>query len=169
MKFLLLPSLFFITLGLISCGFQPMYGNQNVTNHNSPRAALDTIDIDVIPNREGQFLRNALIDRFYTSGYPSNAQYDLDVSGVEQRAINFDITIEDEATRRQLQLTTKFDLKDKKTGETLLTRSVKAITSYNVLESEYSTIVTEQSAREAALNDLARKIERDIVLYLNRN
>ena len=169
MKFLLIPSLLLTTLTLAACGFQPMYGNHSVSGHNSPRTALNKIDIEIIPNREGQFLRNALIDRFYSGGYPANAEYILNIKAIQERIFDFDVTIEDEATRRQIELSSSFHLTNKKTGKAVLTRSLKATTSYNVLESEYSTIVTEQSAREAALDDLARKIERDIVLYLNRN
>ena len=57
---------------------------------------------------------------------------------------------------------------DKKTGQIVLTRPLLAITSHNVLESEFSTLVTEQSAREAALNDLARQIERQLSLYFSK-
>lgn len=161
----------FLSFALIltACGFQPMYGDQSVTNHASARAAMNDIDIAVIPDRSGQFLRNALIDRFYSGGYPADPTFELKVTPVRERIIDFDITIEDEATRRQIQLAANFTMVNNQTGETVLTRRVDAITSFNVLESEYSNIVTEQSARDAALNDLARKIERDIVLYLNRS
>ena len=78
------------------------------------------------------------------------------------------LTVESEATRRQLKLTGSMSLIDKKTGEAVLTRPLLAITSHNVLESEFSTLVTEQSAREAALNDLARQIERQLALYFTQ-
>jgi len=169
MRIISLIALLTLTAPISSCGFQPMYGNQSVTGHASARAAMNEINIAVIPDRSGQFLRNALIDRFYTSGYPSNTTFELDVQPVRERIVDFDITIEDEATRRQIQMAANFTLKNNETSETVLERRVDATTSYNVLESEYSTIVTEQSAREAALNDLARKIEQQIVLYLNRS
>ena len=156
--------LFFVT----ACGFQPMYGDAAGSSQTAPRAALNQIDIDLIPDRSGQFLRNALIDRFYSSGYPANPAFTLKVAPIRERSSDLDITIDDEATRRQIQLVTDFTLVEAQTGQTVLQRRAEAITSYNVLESEYSTIVTEQSARDAALSDLARKIERQVVLYLNR-
>jgi len=160
--------LIFVIVHLISaCGFSPMYAessnNMGVTND------LDRISISIIPNREGQFLRNALIDRFYINGEPSNPRYALRIKPITEKVFDFDITVDSEATRRQLKLTSYMTLVDLKTGEPALNRKLLATTSHNVLESEFSTLVTEQSAREAALNDLARQIERQIALYLAKS
>lgn len=152
-----------------ACGFQPMYGTASKSpTGQKTHSALSTIDIDVIPDRSGQFLRNELIDRFYKNGYPSSPQYTLKLSPIKQDIVNFDITIDSEATRRQIRLRTNLVLMDEANNSVALKRDLLAITSYNVLTSEYSTLVTEQSAREAALSDLARQIEQQIVLYLNR-
>lgn len=164
MKYMALLTVLLLT----ACGFSPMYGNSAATNNASIKSNLDLVEIAVIPDREGQFLRNELIDRFYINGYPSTPRYNLSIDKVRERVSNFDITINNEATRRQVLLSTKMALKDTQTNEVILSRSLNAVTSYNVLESEFSTVVTEQSAREAALNDLARQIEQQVVLYLNR-
>lgn len=153
---------------LSACGFQPMYGSNAGTHTANVAAGLDQIEISNIPDREGQYLRNALIDRFYHSGMPTNPKYKLGISRIDESIYDFDITIESEATRRQLKLGTTLTLTDLNTNKVVLTRGVLAIGSHNVLESEFSTIVTEQSARESALNDLARQIERQISLYLTR-
>lgn len=164
MKYMALLTVLLLT----ACGFSPMYGKSAATNNASIKSNLDLVEIAVIPDREGQFLRNELIDRFYINGYPSTPRYNLAIGKVRERVSNFDITINNEATRRQVLLSTKMALKDTQTNEVILSRSLNAVTSYNVLESEFSTVVTEQSAREAALNDLARQIEQQVVLYLNR-
>lgn len=149
---------------LSACGFSPMYGEKS----GSVKSGLDQVEILIIPDREGQYLRNALMDRFYHSGVPTNPAYKLNIKKINETIADFDITIESEATRRQLKLTTDMVLTDNKSGKTILTRQLEAITSHNVLESEFSTLVTEQSAREAALNDLARQIERQLALYFTR-
>ena len=164
--------LLIIVLALPACGFSPMYANTNTqntsANNNAVKSSLSNIDINIIPNREGQFLRNLLIDRFYLNGYPAAPNYQLKISQLRQNIVDFDVTLTAEATRRQLKLNTLMRLVDTNTNKIVLQRPLTAITSYNVLESEYSTVVTEQSAREAALGDLARQIEQQIVLYLNR-
>lgn len=140
------------------------------SNENSVRTAsnLNKITISIIPDRSGQYLRNALIDRFYTNGAPSNPNYKLVIAPIKEKVSDFDITVESEATRRQLRLSSQMKLIDISTSQTILSRDLLSITSHNVLESEFSTIVTEQSARDAALNDLARQIERNLALHFSK-
>lgn len=152
------------TLLLAACGFQPLYG----TAQNTPagvETALAQIDIAVIPNREGQYLRNALIDRFYPDARPAIPRYTLEISPVHETLTNLDITKSSDATRGQLKLSTQMTLKDSKTGEGLLSRALVSITSYNILSSEFSTRVSEDNARLNALDDLARQIELQTALY----
>ena len=157
--------LFIIIPTLAACGFTPMYAQSDSTG--TVKSNLSQIEISIIPDRSGQYLRNELIDRFYISGYPNNPKYQLTVSPIVERISDFDITVESEATRQQIKLSTVLRLKDLETNAEVLTRSVTSITSNNILESEFSTLITEQSARDAALNDLARQIERQIALYFS--
>ena len=159
------------TLQLSGCGFTPVYGEgvqtgaQGQEQSQSIANQFNATEIAIIPNREGQFLRNALIDRFYSHGAPTKADYNLKISPINERIYDFDITPESEATRQQLCLKTTMKLINKETKQTLFTRDLNAISSNNVLESEFSTLVTEQNSRENALNDLARQIERQLALY----
>lgn len=130
--------------------------------------AYDQIQISSIPDRSGQFLRNALIDRLYRSGRPADAVYKLDVSPIEEKAFSLDITKQADTTRIQLKLQTTMVLKSVATEETLFRRNLTAITSYNVLESQFTTRVSAKNARENALNDLARQIEMQLGLYFKR-
>ena len=153
---------------LSACGFSPMYGANSSKNNTAIKTELTDIEIALIPDREGQYLRNALIDRFYIHGSPATPKFRLVVKEVDENVSNFDVTIDSEVTRRQLKLSTSMSLIDLDSGSVVLTRSLQSITSYNVLESEFSTIVTEQSARDAALDDIARQIERSVVLYFKK-
>ncbi len=147
-----------------ACGFRPLYG----VNRETPvgaEARLAQVDIANIPDREGQYLRNALIDRFYHDGRPADARYSLVVQPVRESRINLDITKDADATRGQLRMDTSMILADRQTGETLVERSVRSITSYNILGSEFATRVTEDNARQNALDDLAAQIELQISLY----
>tara|TARA_R110001592_G_scaffold3525_8_gene19855 strand:- start:20065 stop:20574 length:510 start_codon:yes stop_codon:yes gene_type:complete len=154
-----------------ACGFEPMYGTAFETEggaQSTIQSELGQVEIGNIPDREGQFLRNALIDRFYKNGRPADAHYSLEIAPIQQSTSDLDITIRSDATRRQLVLSSTLALKDKATGETLLTRNIKSSGSYNVLISEFATRVSEQNTRENGLNDLARQIELQIGLYLKR-
>lgn len=156
-----------LTLG--GCGFTPMYGTaMQEEGAVSISSELAQIDIANIPNREGQFLRNALIDRFYRDGRPSNAKYILKLNPVSERISNLDITKSSDTTRSQLELRTTMTLVDAHSGEKLLSRKLRAISSFNELGNEFATRVSEQNTRENALHDLARQVENNIALYLKR-
>lgn len=155
-------------LALAACGFSPMYGSAAGGRGVSSVEGLDKVEIAMIPDEEGVFLRNVLIDHFYRGGYPSAPAYRLEVLKINEQEADLDITRESESTRRRIRLTTAMTLRDIKTGQTVLTRGIVAVTSYNVLGSQFTTRVSERDAREAALSDLARQIETQLVLYFKR-
>ncbi len=156
-------------LSLVSCGFTPMYGTAFQDGAVvDVRSELEHVEIGNVKDREGQFLRNALIDRFYVEGRPTQVNYVLLIDDVKESLINLDITKSSDATRSQLRVSTSFQLQDVNTGKFVLERSVKSITSFNVLTSEFATRVSEQAARENALNDIAHQIELQLGLYLKR-
>lgn len=152
-----------LPLFLTACGFTPMYG------HNDVSATFDQVEIGNIPNYEGQYLRNALIDRLYQNGYPHNPRYAMNLSPIEERITDLDITKSADATRAQLRVKTTMTLVDKESNKKLLERELMAMTSYNRLTSYFTTRVSEKAARENALDDLARQAERELALYFNRN
>ena len=157
---------------LSACGFEPVYGTytKNVREgQESVQVQLAQVGIGQIPDREGQFLRNALIDRFYRDGRPQEVRYTLQIEPIDERTVDLDITKNSDATRAQLHLKIVMNLVDDNTGEAVLTRNLRSIASYNVLTSEFSTRVSAQNTRENALNDLARQIELQTSLYLRRN
>ena len=157
-------------LSLGACGFEPMYATDSNSGAKSGDIQSDLAQVDIgnIPDREGQFLRNALIDRFYRDGRPVQPQYRLMVQPIRESKTDLDITKSSDATRGQLKLSTSMVLVDVSSGEAVLKRNVTSIGSYNILGSEFANRVTEQNTRENALNDLARQIELQVGLYLKR-
>ncbi|MGZ9108864.1 MAG: LPS assembly lipoprotein LptE [Micavibrio sp.] len=158
-----------LTLGLLNgCGFTPMYGSAGSANRHQVQSTLNNIAIENIPNREGQYLRNRLIDRFYTGGNPDSPDYTLVLSPVTESKYNLDITKDANATRAELRVGTTMVLRDRASGAALLTRSLAASTSYNILASQFTTRVSEDNARLNALDALARQAEQAVVLYFER-
>lgn len=109
-----------------------------------------------------------LMDRLYSGGRPVNAAYALEIDPIHQRITDLDITKSADATRAQLRLSTNMSLRSRNDGDILLERELAAITSFNVLDSRYTTRVSEQYARESALGQLAEQAERYLALYFNR-
>lgn len=150
-----------------------MYGsaaNAPSVSGTTAEAGLDQVEIANIRDAQGVFLRNALIDRFYRNGYPSNPRYELQIGTITESKTSLDITTSSETTRAQLTQTSTLTLLDRQSGSNkpVLSRALSSISSYNILESEYATRVSEQSARESALEDMARQAELQISLFLNR-
>lgn len=154
---------------LAACaGFHPVYGVNKYTPVGAEEV-LSQVDIGNIPDREGQYLRNQLIDRFYRSGgRPVNPRYTLSVSPVTESILNLDITKTSDSTRAQLRLNTAFTLLDTVRGEEIMQRNLGSIVSYNILSGKFATRVSEDNARLNALNDLADQIENQLSLYFKR-
>ncbi|MFK7839280.1 MAG: LPS assembly lipoprotein LptE [Bdellovibrionales bacterium] len=163
MKMLALLSLIFLT----ACGFHPVYGVNKYTPVGA-EAKFTQIAITNIPNREGQFLRNRLIDTLHRNAPNEPKRYTLNINPIEERLRELDITIDSDTTRAQLTLTTTMKLTDKTTNKTLINRTLTSVASFNVLGSEFANRISEQSTRENVLDDLARQIEHQIALYFKR-
>tara|TARA_R110002124_G_scaffold149220_1_gene314969 strand:- start:104663 stop:105211 length:549 start_codon:yes stop_codon:yes gene_type:complete len=159
-----------LALLLNGCGFQPIYGNispkpgvQNVED------LLRSVDIEIIPNFEGQFLRNQLIDSMHNTGAAPSFQYVLKIGDINETKRDLDITKESNATIAQLRLTTTLTLVRKRDNKTILNKSLWSTTSYNILESQFTTRVSKDYARENGLKNLAQQIERQVSLALKNN
>lgn len=152
-------------LALSACGFTPMYGSSG--KDGNAKDFLAQVQIDNIPDREGQYLRNALIDRFHSGG-ATDAAYILTLSPVQESRTELDISISADATRAELELSTTMILRDRKTSGLVLQRSLKSSASYNILASQFTTRVSEDNARLNALDDLARQVEQQVLLYKKR-
>ena len=165
------PVLFLLigfTLG--SCGFSPMYGNVNTSPGNKVvENQMARIDIARIPEREGQILRNTLVERLHGGGDSTvRTTYSLKVEPINEKRTELDITETSDTTRAQLKLSTTISLKHAGKGKTALQRDIQAVTSYNVLASQFTTRVSRQNARENAIRTLADRIERQLALYFKR-
>ncbi|CAO3415915.1 Uncharacterized protein CC_3750 [Azospirillum endophyticum] len=153
------------TASLSACGFQPLYGGKGVGSDAADR--LMDVDVASIPDREGQKLRNLLIDNFYPSERPNNPRYRLDValSASEQKlALQKDAT----AVRAQLLVNAPYRLTDTQTGKVVFQSSSRSMISYNTLEQHYAAIVTMQNAYDRALEDISNDITTRVAMYLGR-
>lgn len=158
-----------LAITLAGCGLQPVYGDYANGGKNAPVAkAFDSIYIDSIPDRTGQKLRNLMMDRMYKNGRveKANAQYRLSIQGVTERIYGLGIAKDATATRSQIKLSTGFTLTRIDDPATpLLQREISAVSSFNQLASDYTTLVTEEDARDQTINDLGQQIMVLLELY----
>ena len=158
-------ALVFLLMMVTACGFTPVH---SPSGKNDVDVALSGIDIAIIPNREGQYVRNELIDRINYNGYATNPTHRLIVSPIKERSVEIGLDKDDEASRAQLRESTTMRLIDIQTNKVVLQRSVNSVTSYNILAGQFTTYVNEEDAREQALSALANNIVTELELYFRR-
>jgi LPS-assembly lipoprotein len=146
---------------LAACGFHPIYGGSSA---NGPVAEqMSQVAIDNIPDRQGQLLRNDLIDRMYRKGRPSQPLYHLSVKirvGTEDVATLANST----ATLTELNTYSDYVLTDAK-GKELVRGTAHSATSYSRLDNQYSTLVSHDSAVERTVGEISEQIVNRISLY----
>lgn len=152
-------------LALAGCGFQPLHRYQ-APGGGSIDAGLSSVAIGVIAEREGQMLRNNLIDRFAPAGAPA---YRLTAEVTE--SVGSQLVARDSfATRRSLTATASFTLTSLD-GETILSGSESASTRFDVVDDvsdAFSDVSAERGARRRAVRELADRITRRVGFALGR-
>ncbi len=153
-----------LLLGLVflaACGFSPIYGH----HESSPavEAALSNVFIESIDGKDGQFLRNKLIDRLYFHGRPAEPTAFLTIT---LSSIEVGLGVQKDATtsRSQLDMNATYTLKDRE-KKTLFTGSAHSVASYSRLTAQFGTLATQRDAYERALNEIGEQIAGRLSLY----
>lgn len=150
-----------LCLLMTGCGFSPIYGAHG---GNTPTdKALSNVAIANIPDREGQILRNHLMDRMYFSGRPAHPDAELTIT---LRNTETDFGLQKDATtaRRQLNLWAEYKLRSTD-GRELLKGSAHSVVSFSKLDAQYGTMAAEENAFDRALNEVGEQIVNRLSLY----
>ncbi len=150
-------------LALTGCGFTPLYAQ---SGDDSVAAKLDTIEVENIPDRTGQLLRQSLETQLHAAGAPSQQNYTLSVSyGIansqigEQQDSSF--------TRNRSTATANWTLSpigDPK--HSLATGSATTEDAENIIDQQYFASQVEQSTINQQLaNEIAARITQQVAVY----
>jgi LPS-assembly lipoprotein len=119
------------------CGFHPMYMPTASGKPGVAQRELAAISVNIIPDRPGQLLRQALQDRFEGSGSGVARLYDLSVSysiGGEGIAIQPDTSV----TRLRLTGRADWVLRSQDPSRALLVRgNARSVDGINVLDEQF--------------------------------
>lgn len=150
-----------LCLFLADCGFSPIYGS--VSGSKAVETSLNNVAIDPIPDRQGQMLRNHLIDRMYFSGRPSHPEAALHVA---LRSTLSDLGIQKDATttRSQLSMWADYSLTSPD-GKELLKGTAHSVVGYNKLSAQYGTLAAEENAYDRVVNEIGEQIVNRLSLY----
>jgi len=156
-----LPFIVALAALLAGCGFRPM---NSPGGQGAGHPDLAAISIAPIPDRVGQLLHNRLLDLLNPRGRPSAPRYKLTVQLTETiEEIGFRKT--EVATRANLRLRTTYILTDAVTQTSVTVGSRTVVSSYNILQSDYATLVAEEDARTSATREAADEIRTALAVY----
>ena len=154
----------FVVLLLGACGFRSLYGTD--ATRDAP-GDLATIEVNPIADRLGHQLRNNLLDLLNPRGRPANPRYLLTVR-LDQSTQRLAIEKDAFATRANLRLRANFSLDDPDSRETMLTGRILVVSSYNVLDSEFATLMAEKDAKARAAREIAHDIRTRLAAFFVR-
>ncbi len=149
--------------GLHGCGFAPIHGESS----RASQTALNGFEVELIPNRIGQLLRNELLQRFRPRGIPGGDRFSLNVR-VSERIKKLGIRIDETATRANLTLRARYAVAGRADGKVLFRGTAQSVNSYNILGSHYATLIARKNARERAVREIADDIRERISIWLVR-
>ena len=142
-----------------SCGYEPIYSKNANTNKE-----LLSISVQNIKNRPGQILRNSLLNQLNPERERVITKYRLIVE-IFQSKSSLAYRKDMSATRTDLKITANYLLKDIKNGEILLKQEAKSISSFDVVESVYATLIAEKDVREKNLKVISNDIYTNLVIF----
>lgn len=161
-KITLIGALSFSAFLLMSCGFKPVYGTHS--SDDTPVAEqMNQVAVDGIANRQGQIMRNELIDRMYGKGRPAKPTYHLLVTlkeSEEALGIQADAT----STRTLMNMYATYILSDLK-GREILHGTAHSISSFNTLVDEYGNLSAHNAAIERTVHECSEQIVNRLSLY----
>ena len=148
-------------LMLAACGFSPIYGTHD--NGHAVAADLNQVAIENIPDRQGQILKNALIDRMYGKGRPASPAYKLEIT---LRRTEEDLGIQNDATstRSLLNMYADYKLQDMH-DKVLAAGTTHSVASFNKLSQQYGTQSARDDAVQRTITELSNQIISRISLY----
>jgi LPS-assembly lipoprotein len=143
---------------LSACGFRPIYA---APNGGAPVSRLVSVGQIAAPEVVAPYVSDALSRRLaVVDGATPQYRLDIEVREVaEQLAVQIDATV----TRYNYRLDARYWVTDGKTGERFGGQA-RAVTSYNIVSSQYSTLFAERTAIEKAARLLAEEVERDLLI-----
>jgi LPS-assembly lipoprotein len=161
-----------VFVGMLSaCGFEPLYGPQS-SQRPEVCEQLAQIKVARIPDREGQILRNHLIDILSPNGQPVFPAACLNVQLIKTK-VDVNVRKDGTAMRYKITLVANISLCDPETNQMFYTDRATVVNAYyiggNTAVAAYSTVISERDAVKKALKLLAENIQLLLASYYKQN
>lgn len=154
-----------LTLG--GCGFSPVYAKPDTAT--AMQSQLENVEVGMIADRDGQYLRNALLDQMgSTTATSAGQRYFLRIYNLRQEDLAFGIRKDASATRGDITMTATMELIDTQTNAVVLARPLRTRGGYNRMDNLYGAQVTKQDTTERLLDEMAERAVTELTLHFNR-
>ncbi|MDD9875816.1 MAG: LPS assembly lipoprotein LptE [Magnetovibrio sp.] len=148
-------------LVLAGCGFQPLHGKFSAAGN---AAEFPFIEIGTIEDRTGQQLKSELLRRLHAQGRAGIYRYRLHT---ELRDSTSSLAVQKGAlaTRADLRMSANFRLERISDRQALMSATERVTVSYNIFDSEFSTLMAEKNARQRAVRSLSDEIVNRLAVF----
>ncbi len=155
---------FLAVRGLLgACGFRPLYGDR--TAAGGAPSELASIKVATIPDRIGQQLHNYLLTALNPRGHPRRPRY-LVQTRVDESTSSLAVRKTAFATRANLTVNANYNLTTPADGKSLFSAKSSITVSYNILDSEFATLMAEKDARARAVREVSEDIRIRLSVFL---
>lgn len=141
-----------------ACGFQPLYGSGAAT-----APALKAVRVAEIPGRAGFALRNSLIRELRIDG-EEPARHELRIR-LEESAEGLAIQRDDTITRYNYRLAARYQLVSIADESVLTEGQAVGIAAYNVVDSQFATLIARRDVETRAARDIATDIRLRLSMF----
>ena len=165
-RLIVVPICFLMVIS--SCGFEPVYKtNPSSNSEASLKVLLGQINIPIISGRIGHKLRNYLIHDLGSNSGIKNHQYNLLIK-IETDKSPLLIQDDDKVSRYNLNLIATFVLIDTHKKSTIYEAHARSVGSFNVVSSEFATLMAEKDAENRAARELSAEINSLLIAFFSR-
>jgi LPS-assembly lipoprotein len=151
-----------LVLPLSACGFQPLYGP--TASGTSMPEVMKTVEVEAIPGRVGQKIRNELIFSNTGGGNELPSKYKLDIT-IRESVTQELVKITGEATGQVYQVDATFKLKTTD-GKVVLEGKALSRAAYDRYEQIFSNVRAQYDAQNRVARTIAESIKTRVAAYL---
>ncbi len=149
---------------LAGCGFQPLYGGTTAGGAKLAEV-MAAVEIDPIPGRVGQKVRNELIFANTGGNYAAPQRYRLDIV-IKETVTPQLVQITGNATGEVYELNATYKLVDLSNNQPLLVGTAISRAPYNRFQEIFANVRARYDAENRAARTVAESIKTRIAAYL---
>jgi LPS-assembly lipoprotein len=153
-------------LGLSGCGFQPLYGSSTTTASGTRLSeAMAAVDVQPIPGRVGQKVRNELIFSNTGGGNAAPPRYQLKIA-LKEQDIQQLVQVTGNAQGQVYQLQAKYTLTDIATGKVIHEGTAVSRAPYSRFQEVFANVRARYNAEDRAAETVSQSIKSQLAAYL---